>query len=218
MTQVNPRQFIDDQIPLEYRGRIATTLQTAYQTARRVWEEESWLQTPSAEYQHGRLVALAVDFGLVRLIETGVLPFDYSWEFFAKPTGKYLAIRPSHSVLTVSQIADPVQQPRNVIFRENRRLNNQPFFDLAEFADEITISGEPHLILTHGYQNLNFAHLSVPDPVHANGYSYRTDNLMNLPREIEMSGPAPENTDTDFENHGLLKEDIARWRRDHGSE
>lgn len=215
MTPVNPRQFVDDQLPLGMRPLIATALQTAYRTAERLRDEEAWLQTPSAADIHGRLVSKAVDFGLVRLVESGALPFDYSWEYFAKPTGKYLALRPSHSVITVSQIADPTQQPRNVVFRKNRRINNQPFFDLAEFSDELEVSGEPHLLLIHGYQGLNFAHLCVPDPIHANGYRYRTDNFMNLPREVESDGPAPEDTDTDFENLGLLKEDIERWRRDH---
>lgn len=218
MNPVNPRQFVDDQVPVIHRAKIATALQTAYRTADRLRREESWLQTPSAEFQHGRLISLAVDYGLVRLIESGALPFDYSWEFFAKPTGKYLALRPPHSVITVSQVADPAKQPRNVVFRQNRRVNNQPFFDLAEFADEVAVVGEPHLILAHGYQGLDFAHLCVPDPIHSNGYRYRTDNLMNLPREIEAEGPPPENTDTSFDDLDLLKQDIERWRKDHGND
>tara|TARA_R110002074_G_scaffold384772_1_gene565622 strand:- start:1688 stop:2347 length:660 start_codon:yes stop_codon:yes gene_type:complete len=218
MHPVNPRQFLDDQVPASLRPKIAAALQTAYRTADRLRNEESWLQTPSANFQHGRLISLAVDYGLVRLVESGALPFDYSWEYFARPTGKYLALRPSHSVITVSQVADPVMQPRNVAFRQNRRINNQPFFDFAEFADELEVAGEPHLILAHGYQDLNFAHLCVPDPVHSKGYRYRTGNLMSLPREVEVDGPPPEDTDTSFEDLELLKETIERWRKDHGED
>lgn len=124
-------------------------------------------------------------------------------------------MRPSHCVITVSQISDPTKQPRNVVFRQSRRLNNQPFFAFAEIAAENDIVGEPHLLLTHGYQGLNFAHLCVPDPVHENGYRYRSGNLMDLAREVTLDGPPPEYTDTDFENLNLLKEDIERLRRDH---
>ena len=218
MTPVNPRQFVDDQLPLNLRPLIAGALQTAYRTAERIRDEEPVFQTPSALDNHGRLIAHAVDFSLIRLIESGVLPVDYSWEYFATNTGRYLALRPSHCVITVSQVSDPTKQPRNVVFRQNRRINNQPFFEFAELSDENDINGEPHLLLTHGYQALNFAHLCVPDPVHENGYRYRSGNIMDLPREVTIDGPEPENTDTDFENLGLLKEDIERWRREHGEE
>jgi hypothetical protein len=215
MNPVNPQQFLDDQFPAPFRGLIPTTLATAYRHAARLIAEEPILQMPSAEDNHGRLIAWAVDYGFWRLIESGALPFDYSWEYFAKPTGRYLAIRPSHSVITISQIADPFQQPRNVVFRENARISNAPFFDLPEFENEGEVTGEPHLLITHGHQELRFAHLCVPDPVHANGYRYRTGNLLNLPHELSSEGPPAEDTDIDFDGLGLLKEDIERWRRDH---
>jgi hypothetical protein len=218
MNPVDPRQFTDDQIPHGLRPVIANALRTGYRTAERLWTEESWLQTPSATYNHGRLISWAIDYGLFKLVESGALPFDCSWEYFAQPTGRYLALRPSHSVITVSQIADPLKQPRNVVYRENRRVNNQPFFDLAEFASENEVSGEPHILLTHGHQSLNFAHLCVPDPVHSRGYRYRTENLIGLPYVVEPEGPHAEDTDSDFDNLGLLKDDIAQWRRDHADD
>lgn len=218
MTPVNPRQFVDDQIPVELRPVIAGALETAYRTAKRIRDEEPVFQTPPALDNHGRLISHAVNFGLVRLIESGRLPLDYSWEYFAKHTGRYLALRPSHCVITISQISDPTQQPRNVVFRQTKRISNQPFFEFANKVDEQDISGEPHLLLTHGYQNLNFAHLCLPDPVHSKGYRYRSGNMMDLPREVLLPGPMAEDTDTDFDNLDLLKEDIERWRRDHGNE
>jgi hypothetical protein len=39
-----------------------------------------------------------------------------------------------------------------------------------------------------------------------------------LPHEIETEGPPPEDTEVDFESIALLKEDIARFRRDHGGQ
>ena len=215
MQPIAPRPFLDDQFPAKFRPLIPSTLRTAYRHAEHLVANETILQIESAQDNKGRLISYAVDFGFVRLIETGALPFDFSWEYFARPTGRYLAIRASHSVITVSQVSDPTKQPRNAIFRENRRLNNQHFLDLPGFQDE-RITGLPHLLIAHGYQSLDFAHLCVPDPVHTNGYRYRTGNLLNTPHEVHSEIPPPENTETDFDNLNLLKEDIDRWTRDHG--
>lgn len=218
MHPVNPRHFVKDQFPEHLRPLIATTLKTAYRVVDRWVAEEPAFQTPVVDWNRGRLVAWAVDFGFFKLVESGALPFDFSWEFFARPTGRYLALRPSHSVITISQIADPLVQPRNVVFRENARVSNSPFFDLPEFADEGRVEGLPHILLTHGHQSLTFSHLCLPDPDHKMGYRFRTANLMEMPHEVEPEGPPPEDTDTDFENLGLLKDDIAKWRRDYGGQ
>ncbi|WP_136162923.1 hypothetical protein [Sphingomonas flavalba] len=216
MNPVNPRQFVDDQFPSEFRPLVATTLKTAYRTADLWIASEPAFQIPTVQWNRGRLVSWAVDFGVFKLVESGALPFDYSWEFFARPTGRYLAIRPSHSVVTISQVVDPTKQPRNVVFRANARVSNSPFFNLPEFEEEGRIDGLPHILLTHGHQSLSFSHLCIPDPKHQNGYRYRTKNLLEMPHEIKADGPPPEDTDTDFENLGLLKEDIAKWKKDHG--
>ena len=215
MQPIAPHRFLDDQFPTEFRHLIPSTLRTAYRHAEHLVANETILQIESAEDNKGRLISYAVDFGFVRLIETGAPPFDFSWEYFARPTGRYLAIRASHSVITISQVSDPTKQPRNAIFRENRRLNNQLFLNFPEFQDD-RITGLPHLLITHGYQSLDFAHLCVPDPVHTNGYRFRTDNLLIAPHEVRSEIPPPENTDTDFDDLNLLKKDIDRWTRDHG--
>lgn len=216
MKFVSPRHFVDDQFPPRLRQLIPTTLKTAYRAAEEIIADNPILSMADIRGERGRIISYAVDLGFNRLVESGALPFDKSWEWFERPTGRYLALRPSHSIITISQIADPVKQPRNVLFRANARVSNAPFFDLPEFEDENNVDGLPHIILTHGYQSLNFSHLCVPDPVHQNGYRFRTSNLLEMPHEIEPEGPPPEDTDTDFENLNLLKEDIAKWRRDHG--
>ena len=215
MEPINPRQFLDDQFPVQFRPLIAKTLRTAYRQAEHLIAHESILQVESAQDNKGRIISFAVDFGFVRLIETGALPFDFSWEYFGRPTGRYLAIRPPHSVITISQLSDPARQPRNALFRENKRFNNQLFLDLPEFQNE-SITGVPHLLVTHGFQSLDFAYLCVPDPVHSNGYRYRTPNLLSAPHEITSEIPRPEDTDTDFPNLNLLKENIERWTKDDG--
>jgi len=216
LSTVNPKEFLEDQFPRRFWPLIPTTLRTAYKAAERLAASDPILQIESAKDNHGRVISWATDLGFKRLIETGQLPFDYRWQPFTQPTGRYLEIRLSHSVATISQVADPAAQPRSVRFRENGRVNNEPFFDLPEFEAEKEVTGLPHLLIVHGHQELNFAHLAVPHPQHHRNYRFRTNNLLRMPHEIPSEGPAVEDTDTDFDAMNLLKEEIEKWRRDHG--
>lgn len=216
MPTVDPRHFVEDQFPTKYRHLIPTTLKTAYRAAASLIDDNPILAMAEMRCERGRIVAWAVDLGFSRLVETGALPMDKSWEYFARPTGRYLALRPSHSVITISQIADPTKQPRNVVFRQNARVSNQPFLELPGFEREAELAIEPHILITHGHQDLEFSHLCLPDPDHRNGYRYKNENLLHLPHEIEATGPAPEDTDIDLDAIATLKDDIDRLRRDHG--
>ena len=216
MIPVNPQHFVDDQFPQRYRHLIPTTLKLAYRAAQDLIADNPILSMAELRGEGGRLIAYAVDFGFSRLVDSGALPFDKSWEWFERPTGRYLALRPSHSIITISQIEDATKQPRNVLFRQTARISNETFLDLPGFADEGEVVGEPHILITHGHQTLKFAHLCMPDPSHNKGYRFRSENLLRLPHEIEPEGPPPEDTDVDLESLNLLKEDIEKFRRDHG--
>ena len=141
MDTVSAEQFLLDQFPQRHRSLIPTTLKTAYSAVGFLIKNEPILQVASAEDNHGRIISWSVDLAFMRLTETGQWPFEYRWCEFAKPTGRYLEIRLSHSVFTTSQVADPKKQPRNVVFRQNARFNNEPFFDLEEFEDERAVTG-----------------------------------------------------------------------------
>lgn len=212
MEPVSAKHFLQDQIPTKYHRHIPTSLKSAYEAVSLLTKNEPILQVPSARDNWGRLVSWAVDLAFVRLIETGQWPFDYRWKYFNKPTGRYLEVRLPHSALSISQVQDPDKQPRNVGFRENKRLSNQPFFDIDEFAEENTVHGLPHFLLVHGHQELNFAHLAVPHSLHGMGYIYKTPNLMQMPHEIPSEVPPIE--DTDFEATMTLKEEIEKWRKE----
>lgn len=217
MTCINPRVFVDDQFPAELRSLVPTTLRAAYRAAEELIADSPIASIAERRGERGRIVAWSVDLAFSKLVETGALPFDKSWEAFEKPTGRYLALRASSSTITISQIADPAKQPRNVRFRENRRMSNQPFLDLPGFESDGPLSGEPHILLTHGYQELTFSHLCMPDPDHRNGYRYRSENLLGIPHAVETQGPPEEDTDFDLDELALLKEEVERYRRDHGS-
>jgi hypothetical protein len=210
---MNPRLFTEDQFPLEFRPLVPPALKTAYKAVDDLLADNPILGMAVKRGERGRLV----DFAFNRLVESGALPFDKSWEYFERPTGRYLALRPSHSVITISQIVDPTKQPRNVLFRKNKRLSNQPFLELDGFSNNEEIGGEPHILLTHGHKELNFSHLCVPDPDHKKGYRFRSENLLHLPHEVKAEGPPPEDTDIDLDELATLKEEIERHRRDNDS-
>jgi hypothetical protein len=212
MTPVSAEQFLADQFPIRLRPLIPTTLKTAYAAAQSLIDGEPILQVESA--QAGRVISWATDLAFQRLITTNQLPFDFRWRDFAKPTGRYLEIRLSHSVLTISNVADPRKQPRNVVFRANARLNNEPVFDFDELRDEFEVRGEPHFLMLHGHQELNFAHLAVPHPLRKRNFIHRSPNLLMMPHEVPSDLPPVE--DTDVETTISLKEEIEKWRRDNG--
>jgi len=203
--------FLLDQVPLVRRSKIPTIMKTAYAAAKAIIDGEPILQVPTAEDNWGRIVQWAVDFGFHRLVESGEWPYEVCWRPFAKPTGRYLEIIASHSVITISQTPDPKKQPRDVVFRYNKRLNNQGRL-AGILGDEEPTAGLPHILLLHGYQQLDFAHLAIPHEHHRRGHLYRTPNLMLMPHE--MATPEPPMEDTDIEAVMTLKEEIDRWRRD----
>lgn len=214
MTPVSAEQFLADQFPARLRPLIPTTLKTAYAAAKTLIDGEPILQVESARSNAGRIISWATDLAFQRLITTNQLPFDYRWRDFAKPTGRYLEIRLSHSILTISNVADPRKQPRDVVFRGNARLNNELVFDFDQLRDEFEVRGEPHFLMLHGHQQLNFAHLAVPHQLRKRDFIYRSTNLLLMPHEVLFEVPPVEETDLD--ETITLKEEIEKWRRDNG--
>ncbi|MGY3237973.1 hypothetical protein ACVWZ4_001368 [Bradyrhizobium sp. USDA 4472] len=205
--------FLRDQIPLALRSFIPATLKTAYEAAALLIADEPILNVTSAQDNRGRIIQWAVDLGFERLCRSGQWPFDLRWRWFERPTGRYLEILPSHSAVTISQVSDPSKQPRDVAFRANKRLNGQGWLAGLK-PDGEEAGGTPHILLFHGYQTLNFAHLGLPREDQQKGYHYRTPNLMLMPHVVTSPEPPPE--DTDIEAVVTLKEEIDKWRRDNG--
>ncbi|WP_428482814.1 hypothetical protein [Pyruvatibacter mobilis] len=214
----NPESFVVDQFPRKYWSVIPTVLRTAYGAVDNLVQNEPILQVNSARDNKGRLISWAVDLGIQRAIVNGSIDCDYCWKDFAKPTGRYLELRFSHSTASVSQVADPRFQPRSVAFRENARLSNQCVFDFGDEDDSMQVSGLPHFLILHGHQELSFAHLGLPSAHSSKFYSWRSPNLMHLPHELHSDLPATEVTDNALDDLELLKEDIDKWRRDNDND
>ena len=212
----NPETFINDQFPRKDWPVLPTVYKTAYAAVDSMIQDTPIMNVKSAEDNKGRFISYAVDYGLERAIKNGSLNCDYNWKDYSKPTGRYLELIFSHSTASVSQVADPNRQPRNVVFRENARLRNQNFLPFAEFENDVYISGLPHFLLLHGHQTLDFAHLGVPSSTSKIKYTWLSPNLMAMPHEQPLSEEiAPqEDTDFDLDELELLKEDIEKWIRD----
>jgi hypothetical protein len=210
--------LIRDQLPPSNWSIIPTLLRTAYRAAEEFIRDNPILQVKSAEDNRGRIIQWSVDLKVETAIRNGSLPCDYSWEYFDKPTGRYLQLRFPHSTASISQVSRPDRQPRSVVFRENARLRSQPVFE--GFEDGVEICGLPHFLIIHGYQNLNFAHIAMPSADSRVDYEFRTANLMNIPHEIQPDPEVAPTEDTDFDPDelGALKDEIEKWRKDHGGD
>ncbi|WP_162899908.1 hypothetical protein [Halomonas sp. JS92-SW72] len=205
--------FLANQLPICYQLHIPAALKTAYETAARIAKEEPVFSMMSAKDNHGRLVSWATDFAILRLIKSGSWPFDYKWETFDKPTGRFLQVVLPESTLSISQVKNRHHPPRKVGFRENAALSNQPYLFPTMEEERMQIFGLPSFILIHGHQGLKFAHIGMSKPGQKS-WMYRTGNLLELPKEVGDSDVPPvEHTE---ESVLMLKEDIMKWRRDNG--
>lgn len=191
---------------------IPTTLKNAYRAAELVIRDEPIFNVPSARDNRGRIVQWAVDLGFQRLAESGNWGTAHRWRSFERPTGRYLEVDFSHSVLTISQVENPRHQPRNVRFRENKRLASQ--LTMKEIInDPVDNTPTPHILLIHGYQSLDFVYLGIPDRDHRRGWIYRTTNLLLGLHEATITDKTPIEQ-TDYDAVMTIKEDIDRQRRD----
>ena len=214
MDTVGAMAFLEDQVPAKHQVLLPPVFRSAYAVVGTIVKDTAFLRVPSARFNRGRLITWAVDHAIENLIQSGRWNVDYRWTSFGEPTptGKYLEILPPQSRITISQVANPRCQPRDVKFRENARLFNDPF--LFPEMEEDRVTGRPAILLFHGYQELGFIHLGIPNSKSGYNYIFRTGNLLELPQDVTHPGPPVE--DTSFKDTITLKEQIAKWLRDHG--
>lgn len=213
MSAINPAlDFLDEEFAPELRHVLPSALRRAYAAASRVMETEPFLATPGGKFQRGDLIAVASEFEIERLITSGQLPFERSWEPYARPTGLHLVVWTARGRLTVSQVEDAEIKPRHAYFRDNYAISNQSYLFDCMNEEAQAKNGRKHLLLLHGYKDLTFAHLAVP---HAkkNHHIVTTPNLIQLPHEIIDDLPQAEGPTESPDPESL--EAIWRYRRDH---
>lgn len=211
--QVDAQHFLDDQISRTHRSLIPTTLQQAYAAADKLAKETPILSVKSAEDQRGRLRSWAVDLAFQKLIETGRWPFDFSWQSYDKPTGRYLRIRTEAATLSLSLVSESNKPPRHVKFRQNNAFANQPSL-FPEIEEDRSVTGIPGFVLVHGHKSLDFACIGMAHPKERS-WLFKTGDLLKTPHVIESDLPPVEAEDE--EAILSLKQEIERWSRDNGN-
>jgi hypothetical protein len=192
MEAENPaEQFLNTEVPPRLHPLIPSTLRRAYAAATEMVDRHPQLSTPGGKYQRGDLIAIAADYEFELLVKSNSLPFEPSWEYYARPTGKHFVMRSARAHITISQVEDPTQRPRNAVYRNRFALSNIGFL-FKEMNEEVERDKERRLIhIVHGYQTLTFAHLTLPHP-HRNKNVWSSRNLLNIPHVVTSDLPASE--------------------------
>ncbi len=190
MPAANPaEEFVDDEFPAPVRPLVLSALRRAYLNADATIERTPYLRTPGGKYERGDLIMVAASYELQLLVTNGDLPFDGEWEPFARPTGKHFVMRSRRARITTSQVSDPTKRPRKADFRDNYAEDNmEPLFDYMK--PSVPVGGVRLIHILHGYQNLNFIHLTYPHPTE-NRHVFRSENLLRLPHEVIVDQDLP---------------------------
>lgn len=184
--------FINSEIPAVVRAQFPKICGRAYDAVEQLARDHAFLRTPRARWERGDLRSLAVESAFEQLIESGAWRVkSHTWESYARPTGVYLCIFTENAVVTISQLIDAREQPREAVFRENARFNNQTFLALPGLPPEPS-SDRPHLIIGHGYQKLNFIHIGMPHPEKPKAWLERTRNLLDEVHDASSDAVPPE--------------------------
>jgi hypothetical protein len=188
----NPAErFLHTEFPPELHPLIPSALRRAYAAADEMIDRHPQLCTPGGRYQRGDLVALAADYEFELLVKANSLPFEPSWEYYARPTGKHFVMRSRRAHITISQLDDPEFKPRNAVFRNLFAIPNGRYL-FQYMNEEVERDNARRLMhVLHGYQNLTFAHLTLPHP-QENRHVWKTSNLMNIPHVVTSDLPRAE--------------------------
>lgn len=212
------QELFESEVPRKHQREVPNALVRAYDLTKALMEDTPFLNTDGGLNARGHLIQCAVDYQLVRLIESGIWPFDYEWTDYSRPTGKHLRVISKNSIFTVSRLQNENQFPRSANFRNNLRLNNDPA-QLSFFYDE-TLKKENlskdkfHFILGHGYHVPDFARFYIPHS-EKNTWNWRTENIMDEKRIVQSDAPAEEKTKKKIEPE--IKEEFKEWIEKNGS-
>src|SRR4051794_32200428 len=108
----NPAErFLGEEFPAHRYHLIPSALLRAYAAADHAIEMLEFLATPGGRFQRGDLIAAAAEFEFKKLIDSGDLPFDYSWEWYHRKTGKHIVTWTPRARCTISQVEDWAKKP-----------------------------------------------------------------------------------------------------------
>jgi hypothetical protein len=212
--------FVNKVLPDSVHPIIPSALRRAYAAAEQTIDQHPYLATPGGKYQRGDLIMLAASYEFELLVKGGNLPFEGTWEFFARPTGKHFVMYSDLARVTIGRVEDASKKPRPAKHRENYSgLNEILLFpemnaERERLIREAEQDGARSLLhILHGYRDLTFAHIAYPHP-EKNEHIFLGPNLMRRPHDLtgDPGLPPPEGP-SDSPNPEVI-DNINRFLRD----
>lgn len=182
--------------PNDHQAKMVSAVDRAYVLADFTAHDPSstgkWLSFGRGDFAvFSRIKQIAVEVELCRLIENGVLPYDYHFKFNPHNNHKYLIISEKDKFhMTVNQCKNNTHPAKKVEYREKENTNFQTRLILDEHDLEYDNNPtEEYLELNHGWQTVKptFICLGIPEQA-TNNWAYS----LNLARNINLL------TSTDF--------------------
>ncbi|NHM28033.1 hypothetical protein G7K71_13810 [Desulfofundulus sp. TPOSR] len=179
--QVDVKTLLEKDLPQSVRSHFVPAVKRAYDLVAKLYEQHQFLSWPVG-YEHRReLRRIAVEYELMKLVDSGQIPLEYQIGYNAIRNCRHLELLTKQFIITVSQVQYPRSFPRPAIFR-NRLLSGQLAWDFFGESEKL-ITGRFYIILTHGYEKHypEFICLGVPDPDQKGRWITQIDLLKETP-------------------------------------
>src|SRR5690625_303497 len=179
---VNALEFINNEVPRQYRARISPLIFDAYALAEQATQDADFLNWVLGHKNKGYLRRIAIDYMFKTAIDDGKLPFDYKVSSNINKSSWYLEIITENDIITTSQVQSSKDIARPAFYRKKLQDANQLILPLGSNEDDL-MEGPYHLLITHGYgtEVPNFINLGFPNH---NGWVDRI-NLLSEPAMID---------------------------------
>ncbi|MBU7002162.1 hypothetical protein C7M46_00035 [Pediococcus pentosaceus] len=157
----DPNKVINDNFPDSIQIYILSALKRAYKkadfTVHDAASADKWLSFGKGDMSiFSRIKQQAVETEICKLIENGLLPFDYTFKYNKQKNYKYLTISNGQKFhMTVNQTSTPNRPAIKAKYRSDENTNFQTAFKLD--GDEFLFNNQPedeYLELNHGYQTI----------------------------------------------------------------
>lgn len=179
-----------DLFPISYQAQLVAAINRAYSLADTTAHDPSssanWLSFGRGDSAiFSRIKQIAVEMEICRLIEAGVLPYDYHYKYNINHNHKYLVISKKDKFhMTVNQCRSGVHPAKKSEYRLMENTNYQTRFILD--AEDLLYDNKPseeYFELNHGYKTKtpSFVCLGIPE-LGANHWAFN----LNLPTNIQL--------------------------------
>lgn len=202
----SPKDIIDGSFNKIDLVQLASAVKRGYVLADQIMHDSNsiakWLSFGRGDkYLFSRIKQIGVEAELCRMIENGILNYDYYFKYNERGNYSYLIIKkPDLFHMTVNQCHNLRHPARKSQYRKKENTNFQTSFILSD--DELVYNNKPvhdeYLELNHGYHSKlpTFIGLGIP-MVNENKWAFKVNlqsslgTLSQLKFHTEASGPDP---------------------------